>query len=358
MLEIKTDRTAMVAYRNCPRLRLLSRYAGGTGLDTPVKGLALLVGIAVHDALAGIWENKNIEELIAIGKASLEKDVDEDRRAEQVALFEGIVRAWYRVRYPKLLAEFEPVAIEHELTWNMGQKDDVTVWDYIRCDGLLRRRADGSLFYWEIKTSGDPGENWIKSWEHNSQILINTTAIEELLGERVHGVLIEGIAKGRLAPDKLKTSPWYGKVIQQSPFCYVYVDPVTKEISLSWQRNYRKMETWKLLPIKRLVNEVMSEADCNALFVPVPPIRPSQLALARHREQCLWQESGIAKALVICKNDLSQIDRYFPMNEDHCFRYWGYPCSFMGMCFDEEVAKDPLGSGRYVARVPHHNNAD
>lgn len=353
-IEIKTDRTAMVAFRNCPRLRLLSRHTGGTGLDAPKKSLALIIGIAVHDALAGIWEGKEIESLIKAGQNYIAENVDADRVEEQQALFEGIVRAWLRVRYPKLLAEYEPVAIEHELTWLMGERDGVFVHDYIRCDALLRRRSDGSLFYWEIKTSGDPGDNWIKSWEHNSQLLINTTALEELLNERVHGVLIEGITKGRLGPDKLKTSPWYGKIIQQSPFCYVYVDPVTKDISLSWQRNYRKAQTWTLLSIKRLVNEVMSEEECNALFVPVPPIRPSQKALARHRDQCLWQESGIAKALLVCKEDPSLIDRFFPMNEDHCFRYWGYPCQFVGLCFDEEVMRDPMGSGLYVPRVPHH----
>lgn len=354
MNEIHTDRTAMVAYRNCPRLRLLSRHTGGVGLDAPHKSLALVIGIAVHDALAGIWEGHDLEELIRTGRESLDGQVDENRLAEQQSLFEGIVRAWYRVRYPKLATEYEPVAVEHELSWPMGERDGVKVIDHLRCDALLRRRSDGSLFYWEIKTSGDPGDNWIKSWEHNSQLLINTVALEEMLGERIHGVLIEGITKGRLAPDKLRTSPWFGKIIQQSPFCYVYVDPVTKHISLSWVRNYRKMETWKLLTIKRLVDEVMTEEECNALFVPVPPIRPSQSALDRHREQCLWQESGVANALVLCKNDPRLIDRYFPMNDDHCHRYWGYPCQFMGICYDEEVSKDPLGSGLYVPRVPHH----
>lgn len=350
-LVIHTSRSDMVAMRNCPRLRLLSSHSHGGGLEPIVKSIPLLMGQAVHTAIAAIWEGKSPEEALLAGKGELE-GIPPARMDEQLALYEGLFWAWIRVRYPLLIAEFEPVAIEKELVWKMGEKQGVTVYDHIRCDAFLRRRADGGLFYWEIKTSADPGDEWVKSWEHNSQLLINTLAIEELLGERVQGVIIEGLAKGRYATEKMRTSPWYGQKIQQSPLCYLYVSP-TGELSPSWQKNWRKGQAWKILPAKKIVYDILSPAECEALFVPVPPIRPDSEALQRHREQCLWQESDVALGLEACKEDPSNVDRYFPLNDDHCYRYWGHPCQFETLCFNRSVSENPLGAG-FRPRTHHH----
>jgi hypothetical protein len=115
------------------------------------------------------------------------------------------------------------VAIEKEMKWEMGGG----VIDQIRCDLLARRRSDGGLFYFEWKTTTTGGDEWAKQWEHNTQLLLNTLAIEEVLGERCEGVIIEGLVKGRRKIDDSISSPFFGRKIQQSPLCYGWKNPTT-----------------------------------------------------------------------------------------------------------------------------------
>lgn len=49
-----TDRSRMLTYRRCPRMRWLTYHAGGTGLVPAKKSLALVMGTFVHEGLAGL----------------------------------------------------------------------------------------------------------------------------------------------------------------------------------------------------------------------------------------------------------------------------------------------------------------
>lgn len=48
------------------------------------------------------------------------------------------------------------------------------------------------------------------------------------------------------------------------------------------------------------------------------------------------------------------LDFFFPQHDNHCLRY-GSPCSFSEVCFNDMVGDDPLGSGLYQIRTPHHS---
>lgn len=362
----------MQAYRNCPRFRFLHYHYGGTGLERISMALPLVTGIAVHEALAEVL--LGADPTAAIDRAFAQYEMDVLERgitdevlsprffAEQRALLAGLVYAWHRVRYPQLLREYEPVLIERELLWPLGSRNGVNVLDMIRADALVRRRADGLLFYLEFKTTTKGDENWVRSWEHNSQILINTVAIEELLGERLGGVLIEGLLKGSRRKCTLKTSPFYGEVIQDSPFCYAFrsMGPKGVVYHTAWERGAEHIRVWEKMPSTQAWIQQLPEEDLLAQFVALPPIRPSEEQLERHRRQMLIQEEQVAWGL----DELSRssdpavhrhiLDAVFPQNDDHCYRYYGSPCSMEPVCFTRAVALDPLGSGLYVARTPHH----
>jgi hypothetical protein len=272
---------------------------------------------------------------------------------EQRALLEGLIWAWHRVRLPKLRAEYEIVSIEKDMLWEIGQKHGIQVLDMVKCDALLRRRSDGTLFYLEFKTTTLGGDDWIKQWEHNSQLLINTVAVEEMLGERLGGVLIEGLLKGQRKPERLKNSRFRGRVIQQSPLCYAYAQTDSagnRHYSLDYvSPKWERIAVWEEVNAETWTQKVLSVEDCEGLFVPVPPIRPRNDLLARHRAQMLHQETTIARTL-----REPDLDRDFPQNDDHCYRYWGSPCEMEELCFNAAVAADPTGSGLYQQRRPHH----
>jgi hypothetical protein len=45
---------------------------------------------------------------------------------------------------------------------------------------------------------------------------------------------------------------------------------------------------------------------------------------------------------------------YFPHNRKHCYFHFGYKCSYLPLCWQPEVAADPIGSGLYQIREAHH----
>lgn len=366
MVSILTSRSRMVAYANCPRLGFLSYDWEGTGLEPVGVSLPLANGIAIHEALAAILTgtppDSVISKILADYEASLRACgvMNEDPAglewllAEQRALLEGTIRAWLRVRLPQLRAQFDFLAVEHELRWPIDPEGRII--DQVRCDVLARRKTDGGLFYVEWKTTTLGGDEWVKQWEHNTQLLANVLAIEELLHERCEGVMIEGLIKGRRKVDEAQRSPFYGKRIQFSPLCYGYKHVITGEFSLRFQsaKGWYKVASWQEMPIADWVANVMSVEDCQGLFAPVPPIRPNARHLDRWRKQTIVQELDRAFLLDQVKKGAMDPAVAFPINDEHCFRYWGHPCPFEPLCFREEVEADPLGSGLYERRVDHH----
>jgi len=354
---IRTSRSREVAYANCQRLGWLSYDAGGTGFEPVSLSLPLANGIAIHETLAQILGGVHPEEAIskmlaayeaqvrARGVANEDLDGLETLIQEQKTLLAGTVYAWVETRLPRLREQFDFLLVEKELQWEVAEG----VILRIRCDVLAREKSSGGLFYIEWKTTSTGGDEWAKQWEHNTQLLSNTLAIEAALGERCEGVIIEGFIKGRRAIDKAKVSPFFGKRIQQSPICYGYVSDISGEYRSAYTsaKGWRKIATWKEMPVERWVKRVMTEDERRDLFAPVPPIKPTPWHLARWREQFLATQRERAEKLRTGADA-------FPLNDDHCFRYWGHPCPFEPLCFRSAVRDDPLGSGLYQARIDHH----
>ena len=361
---ITTSRSRFVSYMNCPRYGLLAYdfFEDGVGLESVPASLPLVNGLLIHDVIARILMGMDPEEALERELVGYRESVagrgvrleDEDTAfllKEQETLLRGTVYAWLEVRYPVIMKEYEIVTVEKEMAWEMGGG----VVDQIRLDLLARRREDGGLFYIEWKTTTTGGEEWAKQWEHNTQLLLNTLAIEEILGERCEGVVIEGLVKGRRKIETSLSSPFFNRRIQQSPLCYGWRNPTTsayrsKYISSS---GWYKVATWEEMGVKKWVEEVMEVEEKRMVFAPVPPIRPNRKQLTRARKQVIAVEQERAEKLRLVRAG-GDIDQAFPMNDDHCFRYWGHPCEFEPLCFKEEVAVDPIGSGLYRRKESHH----
>jgi hypothetical protein len=73
------------------------------------------------------------------------------------------------------------------------------------------------------------------------------------------------------------------------------------------------------------------------------------------------QENKVAHAIELLESaaqDESNVDDimsdYFPHNRKHCNWHFGDICEYKDLCWKQEVANDPLGSGLYQIREPHH----
>ena len=360
MPTLLTDRTRIVSFRNCPRLRYLNFHAYGHGIVPTGLSMPLSMGSALHLVLAQLRSGADPASVIATQstdyRAILTAALDDGHVIEeQVRLLEGMSWAWVRVRLPLIQQEYEPILIEREILWNMGVWKDsdgtlLEIVDMVRCDVIERRRADGLLFYREVKSTSTGDAEWAKQFDTSTQMLANLLAIKETLHEEVAGVIIEGVIKGSRTKDRAKSSPFFGQKVQYSPLCYLYTGP--SGTSLEWARNLTKTPSWQIMDARTLVYEMLDEAACTALFTTVPPICPRPEHLERYRKQVLAQEGRIWSDL--CRS--TDLDVAFPMNDDHCHRYFGSPCAYKDVCFDPQIGSSPIQSGRFIPRVPHHEH--
>lgn len=360
---VRVDRSRIQAYLECKRFRFLRYHypdpetGQGRGIVPTTKAKALVSGSFIHKVIELHLTGTDLDEAIAYAKGAFLVEVgkEEGECAEQLCLLEGLVRAWVKWRLPRILEEYEVVSVEEELEWEL----DCQIVDMVKCDVLLRRKSDGLLFILEFKTAKQASGWWRQQWAHNTQVLANTLAIQEVKGEPVGGLLIEGLVKGRWEKDTARSSPWFGKEIQHSLLCYIYKEEVDGEwvYSTTYHAKKLKVAVWEEMTPKAWV-ELLTPEELDSLFCPLEPMKPKLLDLLRWKRQTVWQERGVARDVAEVGRggevDEERLDELFPKNDSHCFRYFGHPCDYEPLCFTREVELDPVGSGKYGWRKPHH----
>jgi len=376
---ILVDRSRIVARQECPRMRYLGYDFEGRGLAAKAGSLPLIDGIILHEGFARLFRGEDLERVLAdldqqyfnmLKDHPLHKDVKETAflYREQVALIEGILRAWHHHRLPMLLEEYEVVSVEQAFSWQMSSE----VRGMMRMDAVLRRRDDGLLHIWDAKTMTAPSQDWMRKWEHDDQWLMYLLAAEDFYREPLGGVLVEGIVKGLYRTDTAKSSPFSGKKIQQSPYCYGYMldgDIPMRQSAYTAKKGWQKFsvaesgmtsEEWfreVLLPEHRAQQ---GGFDLNEQFIIVPPFAPTRRELERWRKQTVFGEVVWARRL----RDIQEaegpdrdelLDCYAPCTHGRCHKYGtDNTCQFEPICFNETIEADPIGSGLYEYREPHH----
>lgn len=380
------DRSRMAAHGDCRRLRYLAYHYGGKGLQRKVASLPLINGDFVHKALACLIVGENLEDVLealkkdyadSVRSRTIHGEVDLDFLiGEQTCLLEGLVRAWDRIRKRVILNEFDVIDVEKEVEWEIAPGMKVM----LRMDLVLRRKRDRLLFIKDYKTVGTLYDDWAKKFEHDTQLLCYTLAAEAIYGEPIGGLLMEGLVKGRRAKEKAITSPFHGQMIQQSPLCYAYKS-ISKTSGLpvfetTWNRGAEKVPVWEMQGgIEHWLATEFSDLDLQNLFVPLPAIKPLTRDQERWKRQTLALETSVQSDVAVAEAlrqhweeqqtdeawDQFQegLDTLFPQNFNQCFRFsFNHPCAMTNFCFTEAVEADPLGSGLYEPRVPHHLTED
>lgn len=355
-------------------------HFGGTGLELVTNSLPALSGQVVHDTLRDISLGMSVDKACEVNSEVLAERMKEaapvhptlaHEIVEQTYVMEGLVRAFHRVRQPLIDREFELVHVEKELEWELAPG----VMMPLRLDRLERRKSDGMLFIRDFKTTSMAGMEWVRKWERDHQILAYTQAAQDLTGEYVGGMIIEGLVRGKKKKEAGKNPLYPGVRVQQSPLCYVYQSD-RGELSPVYQRakGWEKVSLWELgLTPKEWIEERLTVDEVSGLFIaPVPPISPNTGALERWRRQhgalememarrADWIERtrGEAERLEDKTYWLHEVDKAFPQNQDACYKYGeDYPCEFDQICYNGQVEEDPIGSGMYAPRKDHHGEAE
>lgn len=213
---ILVDRSRSTTDWTCGRKRWLNYELDGTGIVPANDALQLMMGTIIHDSLAavatatldatasssspftkididGIAELafKQMFAFLSIGLDSNSDDAKWLYAKEQATLVEGMIRAFYKYQWPRLMEQYPKIlAVEQEMPYEYGQilwmaKPDLVVAD-----------THGDVVYIEYKSTSSKREEWVNSWGTAVQLHATTRAIEACLNEEISHVVVQGIYKG------------------------------------------------------------------------------------------------------------------------------------------------------------------
>jgi hypothetical protein len=221
---VYSDRSRLLTYQHCNRERYLEFHLLGTGVRRNRIAIPLLQGSCVHIGRAHM-----LNQIIDLGpecvRPDLKVDVDaavkaaldeykaelanrgldvelgEDAQAvvdEQVALTEGLLRAYAKAGLPRLLEQYRVLEVEREDLWERftsvpmhtsiaadGKSGSLYMTDYVdfqsRADALLQERQTGDLYIDSLKTAAQYDHRKDEENRHDVQGLPEAAVVERRL---------------------------------------------------------------------------------------------------------------------------------------------------------------------------------
>lgn len=413
-----TDRSRVeLGLSRCARARYLTNHAGPTGYGYTLRSeaLPLATGLSIHQgverfaailkkgALPTLEETRGVvAEVTTAHVAKVEArgyrgilggPHTEETILEQTTLIGNELWA-LRLTFLEWFHQiYEVVASEEERLYPLGPGRALM----LRTDLLARRRGAQTLAQFEFKTTGWESDAWAEQWETKPQLGLSTLDTTERWGAEVTEIYIVGLQKGRRMKDKYDPD---GRKRQMSPLCYGYCRPGNPPLApddwvaaYEWidvngevkraSRAHRRRGVWELAASDWPTWEAYRKADPSLTpaefwvrwlppnllekicFVLGPLNRQdTQLqslcrsidAEEERWQQALWQlyelqQTGAGWATPKFQ---AELDRLVPCS--WACRPFGkeHECQFVRICYRHEGWQDPLGSGRYQPRLPHH----
>lgn len=349
----------------CPRKRYLRYEFEEKGIVSENDPLELFLGTTVHDALAAIaYMDRDAREdltidLIAetarrqIFEAFIQEDTNSSEEEllyarEQASLIEGLIRGFYKFSWPILRNQYpEIVAIEADLEFyhdfeGKGTSKEEASFLYTAKPDLLVRNKEGKLYYIEYKTTSSKKDSWVASWQTAVQLHSTLRAVEQTLGEKPEGVIVQGLYKGYES---------YGK--QSSPFCYAYgrraYPPFDKgEVRYDYAPGFKRTPTWTMEGGVKAWVEGMPEEILQGQFPSTPPIFIDEKLVDNYFKQRAAREAEILlyRDLKAKSDEASQevlLNNIFPQRFDQCVPSFGRPCLYRKICHGN--LQEPLKAG-------------
>jgi hypothetical protein len=303
------------------------------------KGLeGLLLGLDIEDAILAAqkeWDQKT-EKWQNTTILGIKWELEEGR-----ALVEGLVRGWYLTRFDKFMEDYEVICVEKEVKALLAP--NVTL--QARADGVIRKRADGTIWVLNWKTSSSITD-WTQQWEDEVQAWTEALAMEDYLGQKVAGVIFEGFFKG-VKRDGMYTSPtiygWSCPLPQQTVYSATYK-------AFSKEKPWRKFPVWRDFPggVKAWV-EWMDQGVLSEQFVRSEPILKNDQVVEAWIRQVVRRETDIEHILEV--GDKQDKDDFFWQNFKKYNCKW---CPFKPVCKMQLNIDDAISAGQFVPREDHH----
>jgi len=340
----------------------------------------------------------------------LGSDETEETITEQSALIEGLLRAVVLRVLPWLHQTYQVLSIEEERLHFLDCSCGSIALDgaahiergctgkalMLRTDLLARRRNSAQLAYFEVKTTGWESSAWAEQWETKPQLALGTLDTVHRFGGEVSELYIIGLNKGRRQRDRYDADE---RRRQLSPLCYGYLRPAnpplqnddwlpayewindrgeTKRASKAhrrtgiWRLETSDWPTWRayltanpdMTASEFWIQQLPASVLDKVVFILGPMDRQdvqlhSLLGNITGEEE-RWQDAlwalyaGLQQHPWASVEFQAMLDKVVPCS--WACRPFGkeHECEFVPVCHRHVGWEDPIGSGHYQPRLPHH----
>jgi hypothetical protein len=376
----------------------------GTLPPTPVVREAINRAVAEYRAqisdrgFAGLLQSQTSDEVVA----------------EQTSLLTGMIWVlalkflpWFHQHYTVLECEQEDLVVmacecglHPRDAWQEHAARGCTgIANQIRADVLAEHRETRAIANFNLKTTGDTQDKFTESWETKPQLALETLGVPaRYLGRHVEELWIVGLYKGYREKQYDELDRVTG-VQQASPLCRGYCRPANPPLATEdWKASYRyvtpegtrkqvtkdykKTGVWHISegnwatwlqsrdqvennPTELWVRSLPDDVLEKQLFLVGPMrVQEGQLEMLMRQfpaEEARWRDN--LWALYEAQQEhawaspevQATLDRLIPCSWN-CRPFGAsHECEFVHICFRQTGWEDPLGTGKYVPRVPHHS---
>jgi hypothetical protein len=337
---------------NCPRARYWNTVYGGRGLESTEPKEALNFGTEIHRGLQEIWTSGNIK------VHEYFKDFGELGQVGR-----GLLFAYYSTVYKRYQAEgWRLLYAEKECRATLGfspvGRELVLL---AQPDLLLQHEETGIVRYVEAKSTKVLGSDFLESWRYAPQLAAGFEAVWQTLGIQVDEFVMQLFYKGTFYKDEgrwasIFVSAWRRPL---KPLCLdietggpVEVPEVVYEWSAkrptSW-KGWERVNPCDVMPEAEWHSRLLAMGTLEEQVPETPPMIFHKGMVESWIEQKRNRESIIADSV-----ERENFVGDFPQHFLKCKPYQGYPCQYLSLCWNPTETKNPLLSGRFTWRTPHH----
>ena len=381
MSDFLTNRSTILDGQKCPRSQWLQYYYDGTGITRKSQSVPLATGSVVHEGVAAGLQGASEDDAAGVAIDAYAKlvadrglDTNDDwTPPEQSALAEALVRVHHRECLPTLKRDFDILSIEaddcQELAPGIG-------WQF-RLDAALRSRVTGGLVPYSLKTMSEWRKNTAEEIRCDMQGLSEAWGLERATGEECEFVKMDFLMKGkRDFDDRVNARVTMNHLIRG----WVSNDVVPKYAwRWKWQdaegghslsaKKWQPFYVWQAMGVREWLDmlwagDVQPEAGDPkpGAVIAYPPIFRNPDHILRWHRQTIAQAERTQFALTFIyirtATGGEALDIWFPQYTAQCFGgKYHTKCQFYEICHEGGlVARDPLGSGEFIRRDPHHTS--
>lgn len=337
---------------------------------------------------------------------------------EQKALIEALIRVWYIVELPNIVERYTILAVEREIepieiapgVWFQAKVDmelrEKTSGDYHnyslktmkqwdeRSENSYKSDLQGVTEIWAVEQDAARSDRAIQAILDNLEILDkgfklpqkNILAMQQYLekqkqGKRVSGVrfciLIKGARYKSSYAEDTDLYITYNPLIRGYKFIspggiqyahsYKYPNPVNKSGSGMLGKGWEGFNIWEEMGVKEWIKMLQVgdiQPGCGDIlrkfvFSPVEYFR-GEGEIEEAIEEIRAQENRIVNSIRSIEDHKRptwtqiELQETFPHIRKHCEFHFGSQCEYKGLCWDNRVGDDPVGSGLFQIREPHH----